>query len=601
MAVRFITLEYNVDTSDLRTSEQIIQRIARQLGVTEDAVQEVADGFDNAAHSAENLNEEVEDTSKQSKALMTTMKKLGGIIAGAFAVSKITSFVKNAVNLAATMEQNRIAFTQFTGSAQAANKILGEIEKFAASTPFQFPDLVETSKQLLAFGIEQERILPILKQLGDVAAGTGIPVEELGSIFGKITTKGKAQTEELLQLAERGVPIIQVLAEQFGVTGDEIFEMASKSQITSDIIGEAFQNMTTEGGLFFDLTAKQSESTAGRLSTLQDNVERLARGFGETLLPGINAITGALLGLIAPTSKESDLLRQQQAEVNVLTGILLDNESALETREEVLKQLALIQPELVEGIEAQNVAEDILRDRLAKTNAEFSKRIALSLAQEKVNQILEQQADLLKLAVQSEIEINKVFADRFGTTNQLNTALSEQVEILKNAGESGLELSIAFQAVEKREEGLRNAANELAAAQKGLTLAQVEAGVSATKASESTDKLGDSLEKTGNKAKKAAEGVKKFKVDVDSIVAGFEDQPSVVEQIFAPSSGDVADSDLLPDFETIRPELDTLFKDIEGFAQESDTNLFQDLWQSRLSVQYPQRLRAPPVLGLLVP
>lgn len=79
------------------------------------------------------------------------------------------------------------------GSAEKADKLLRELSNFAQTTPFELTGIRDTAKQLLAMGITQERILPTLKSLGDVAAGLSVPLERLGLAYGQVIAKGKLQ------------------------------------------------------------------------------------------------------------------------------------------------------------------------------------------------------------------------------------------------------------------------------------------------------------------------------------------------------------------------------------------------------------------------
>ena len=86
--------------------------------------------------------------------------------------------VAASVKLGMSMEQTRMSFKTMLGSAEAASKHLEELRAFAAKTPFQFTDLVTASRRLQAFGFEAEKIIPMLRDIGDAVAamGGGTPV-----------------------------------------------------------------------------------------------------------------------------------------------------------------------------------------------------------------------------------------------------------------------------------------------------------------------------------------------------------------------------------------------------------------------------------------
>lgn len=176
-----------------------------------------------------------------------------------------------ALRQSAKLETMRISLESMTGSAEKGAAIMQKLVRFTATTPFQLEGVGKAAKTLLAFKVTQEEMIPTLRMLGDIAAGTEAPLSDIAQIFGKAKAKGKLMTEELLQLAERGIPIIDVLAKGFGKTKAQIFEMASKSQISFDIMRKALIKVTSKGGVFFKQTEKQSKTLAGVYSTLKDN------------------------------------------------------------------------------------------------------------------------------------------------------------------------------------------------------------------------------------------------------------------------------------------------------------------------------------------
>lgn len=222
---------------------------------------------------------------KQIGGLGRTMKTVGGIFIAALGSAAIGSFVNGGFEIAAAYEQTTIQFEQFTGSAKAAKEQLEGISDFAASTPFQFQELADSGRKLLAFNLESEKLIPTLRSIGDIAAGTGNSVSELAELYGKAKVQGRLFGEDINQLTGRGIPIIQELAKQLGVAESQIKKMVSEGKVGFPEIEKAFANMTGEGGKFFGLTEKLAESTTGRLSTLKDNISLLQREIGEKLLP----------------------------------------------------------------------------------------------------------------------------------------------------------------------------------------------------------------------------------------------------------------------------------------------------------------------------
>lgn len=189
---------------------------------------------------------------------------------------------------AADIETMTIAFKSMLGSAEKAGEVVKDILDFTAKTPFQMKGVGQAAKQLLAFGVAQKDLIPRLKVLGDIAAGTNAPLSDIAQIFGKIKAKNKAMTEEILQLSDRGIPIIKMLSEEYGITGEQVLKAAEKSKISFDIIFKAMTKMSNKGGIFANQMEKQSGTLAGLFSTLKDNVVLAFGAIGDQMVETLN-------------------------------------------------------------------------------------------------------------------------------------------------------------------------------------------------------------------------------------------------------------------------------------------------------------------------
>jgi tape measure domain-containing protein len=165
------------------------------------------------------------------------------------------------------------------GSAEKAKQLLKEISDFAVKTPFQLPELVEGSKKLLAYGLEADKLLPTLKNLGDIAAGVGTDkLPQLILAFGQVKTATFLTGMELRQFTEAGVPLLEELSKQSGKSAAQIkSDMEKGVRVPFSDVEKALQGMTGEGGRFFNLMARQSGTFGGIVSNIKDQIGRLAR------------------------------------------------------------------------------------------------------------------------------------------------------------------------------------------------------------------------------------------------------------------------------------------------------------------------------------
>jgi tape measure domain-containing protein len=208
-----------------------------------------------------------------------------------------------AVKSASDMESAQIAFETLLGSGEKAKNLLGQLKKFASTTPFEFQGLAENAKQLLAFGVNVENVLPQLKQLGDVALGNQDSLNGLVYTFGQINSVGKLTGDNLRELRNRAFDPLSFIAKETGESITELQKRMEAGGISAKEVAHALDLATSAGGRFFQGTEKLGKSFAGQLSTLKDDAMELARGFGEILLPTLRDIMKTISGLIQEFNK----------------------------------------------------------------------------------------------------------------------------------------------------------------------------------------------------------------------------------------------------------------------------------------------------------
>ena len=209
------------------------------------------------------------------------------------------------VKLAADFETTKVRLGTLLGDFGKAEDVLDRITKFSAKTPFQFTELTDTVTTLTTLGFGADEAMDALKMLGDVASGSGGNLNDIATIVGRIRLNGRMMTEQLEQFHNAGIPMQIALAEQFGVTKDEIRKMVSEGKIGFDDMQQALQTMTSEGGMFFGSMERQSQTFSGRWSTLKDNVLLVLREIGLGFMDAFD-MKGALAGMTDFVAKYKD-------------------------------------------------------------------------------------------------------------------------------------------------------------------------------------------------------------------------------------------------------------------------------------------------------
>lgn len=180
----------------------------------------------------------------------------------------------------ASMEQTGTAFTTLLHSSAAAAKMLAGLWKFAAETPFEFPEIANSARQMLAFGFSADRVLPMLRNVGDAVSALGGGATEIDRVtlaLGQMQAKGKVNAQDMMQLTEVGIPAWKLLADGMGVTTAEIMKMSEEGILPADkAINLLLDGMgkTFGGGM-----QAQAKTFNGLWSTFHDNIVAGWRAF----------------------------------------------------------------------------------------------------------------------------------------------------------------------------------------------------------------------------------------------------------------------------------------------------------------------------------
>ena len=214
----------------------------------------------------------------------------------------VFGLASGAVGLAASAETASIQFRVLTGSAESAAKVMDDINKFAADTPFESMEITQAAKQLIAFGGSAGTVIDELTTLGDLSAGMGIPLTELAEIYGKARIQGRLFMEDINQLQGRGINVTAELAKEFSNVRDAV----EKGQVNFGHLERALRAMTTEGGAFAGMMQDMSKSFDGQTSTLTDNIKTIGRDLGEMGLPRLTEIIAETNKMLAAFNSMGD-------------------------------------------------------------------------------------------------------------------------------------------------------------------------------------------------------------------------------------------------------------------------------------------------------
>lgn len=456
--------------------------------------------------------QEVNNFSTKSYASMDHLqikaKDLALTVGGIFTVGAATSFIQEMVKVRGEFEQTEIAFKTMLQSQDKSTKLMAEMVELAKNTPMQFSEVSQGAKQLLAYQVEAEKLTETLTMLGNISSGLSVPISRLILVYGQVRAKGKLMGDDLRQFTEAGVPMIAAIAKNMGVAQSAVAEMVSEGKVGFKDVEKVLQDLTSQGGLFFNMMEEQSKTIPGQIAKLQDEIEQMFNSLGKDAQPAITAlisgastvvenykeIGSALIDLIAVYGSyktaviavsliESARAKTVASELGALSfKDKLQLARLNRKKQEALQNLALAKSESVN----QQAILATMRTEIASTNIKRQKAIAT--ATEIRNNVAEAQSKLANAraeltAMQStgtarQISIAQKKVER--TENALIAVQEKQSIAIKNklAQTSAYYSSIAQ--VENQAKKTKIAQNNITIAQENVEIATKNLNATAT-------------------------------------------------------------------------------------------------------------------------
>lgn len=241
------------------------------------------------------FKEEAGETVEANEKMSVSLTKVLGVIGGATALK---NFATELVNVRGQFQQLEIAFSTMLKSKEKADKLMSELVDIAAKTPFDLQGVASSAKQMIAYGSSVENVGDELVMLGNVAAGVGSQLSEIAYLYGTLRTQGRAYAVDIRQFAGRGIPIYEELAKVLGVTKDEVSGLVKEGKVGFKEVEQAFKNMTSESGIYYNLMQEQSKSLTGQLSNLGDAWDTMLNEIGKDTQGIASAGISGLKGLI---------------------------------------------------------------------------------------------------------------------------------------------------------------------------------------------------------------------------------------------------------------------------------------------------------------
>ena len=239
------------------------------------------------------LNKEMRDASRNAKQwssdhmrLNTTLAggihistQLGSALSSLFAVDAARQFLGQVIEIGGQLEKQRISIGAILGDVVKANHLFEQIKGLALKSPFGVVELDQYTKQLSAYGFKYSELFDMTKRLADISAGAGQDIGRLTLALGHVRSATYLTGITLRQFSMNNIPMLKMLADYYTelegkiVSTAEVQKRISKRQVSYEDVIEQIRRLTNEGGMFYNMQEKISDSLAAKFKNLKDALD----------------------------------------------------------------------------------------------------------------------------------------------------------------------------------------------------------------------------------------------------------------------------------------------------------------------------------------
>lgn len=225
-------------------------------------------------------------TKKSANEMKGAFNSIRNTIATTFSINTIKNYISKLVSIRGEFEMQQRSLQVLLRDVDKADELWNKTVQLAVKSPLTTSQLVKYTKQLAAYRIETEKLYDTNRMLADVSQGLGVDMQRLILAFGQVKAAAFLRGTELRQFNEAGVNMLDELAKRFtalegkAVSIGDVFDRVSKRMVSFKDVEAVFETITSQGGMFYQMQEKQSETLKGQILNLKDSYELMLNDIG---------------------------------------------------------------------------------------------------------------------------------------------------------------------------------------------------------------------------------------------------------------------------------------------------------------------------------
>ena len=482
-----------------------------------DALQGTQNGVKQTAKIVEQSGQSIEQTFER-------IKNAAGL---AFTTFTAKEFIQSVMQVRGEFQQLEVAMNTMLGSKEKADQMMTEMTTLAATTPFDLKSVAGGAKQLLAYGFEAEKVSDTLRRLGDIAAGLSINLGDLTYLYGTTMAQGRLYTQDLNQFTNRGIPMIQELAKQFGVADSEVKKLVEEGKVGFPEVQKVIESLTDKGGKFGGLMEAQSHTIVGQWSNIQDSIDMALNEIGKSSEGIINAALSGTSFLVEHWEEVGTAILAAASTLGIYKASLMGMTAMNTAAKNIGYDAEIAQLQALIPVKEQEAKTDL---EIAAANGTLTTEKAALIAS-----LREEAAAHLEVleaeAAAAQANFNLATSEAAEAVLDLDAA-KEKVSVMEELYDAALATGNA-EKIEAAETALNTAMSEKNSAAKALNTAQSKAHAAVTEMT-ATRKAADTAATQLNTAENVANTTStslltmakmQLKVAIDAVNASFLASP----------------------------------------------------------------------------
>ena len=318
---------------------------------------------------------------------------LGGAVKpllAAASIGAVMSFASTSVKAAMDFGATSKSYEVLAGNATKGRGLANELNKLQQDTILG-PEVFKAGQTLMSFGVTVDKVMPYVKQLGDVSMGNTDRFNALTLAFSQTQSAGKLMGQDLLQYVNAGFNPLQTMSEkwkEFGFKSQmsvaQLRKAMEKGTITSAMVAKSFEVATSKGGKFADMMDTIGQTSFGKMKVLEGQWENFKIQSGNALMPlaeGLMTAASKTLDWLNISRSAPEVLQTEKGEIDGLVKTITSLNQGNDTRGKLINQLVVKYPEFFGNIDKENVKNAELLQTLNKVNEAYDKRIGMAANQ----------------------------------------------------------------------------------------------------------------------------------------------------------------------------------------------------------------------------